>query len=80
MAVDFTAFTSDDIRRLDIPTRRRLLIEIGRSLAAEDSTFDLTEDQEKELAVRLAEDDVEPDEGEDWRVVMEDIRKKWLDV
>ena len=78
MAIDFASFTREDIRRLDVTTRRRLLIEIGRSLADEESAFELTDEQEEELAIRLAEDDANPDEGEDWRVAMEDIRKKWL--
>lgn len=79
MAVDLAAFTSEDIRRLDVTTRRRLLIEIGQSLAEDEPAYDLTEEQEKELSIRLAELDTDPDDGEDWRVVMEDIRKKWLD-
>ncbi|MCC6795378.1 MAG: hypothetical protein IT366_09690 [Candidatus Hydrogenedentes bacterium] len=78
MAIDFASFTREDIRRLDVTTRRRLLIEIGRSLADEESAFELTDEQEEELAIRLAEDDANPDEGEDWRAAMEDIRKKWL--
>lgn len=79
MAFDLHEITIDDIRKLDVTTRRRLLIEIGRTLAEEEAEFELTNEQEGELDRRLAEHDANPDEGEDWRIVMERIRARWLD-
>ena len=79
MAVDLHEITIDDIRKLDVATRRRLLVEIGQTLSEEEPSLALTKEQEEELDRRLAEYDANPEEGEDWRVVMEEIRKKWLD-
>lgn len=64
----------DDILKLSVSERIRLVEEIWDSIARESEALPLTDEQKAELDQRIAEYEADPEEGEPWEVVRERIR------
>ncbi|NUM55289.1 MAG: addiction module protein [Candidatus Hydrogenedentes bacterium] len=77
MSVDLRAVTEEDIRRLDVDERQKLILQIAHSIEDE-HVPPLTPEQETYLDDLLAEHDVNPEEGRPWREVMDEIRDQCL--
>ena len=77
MPVDLRGVTEEDIHRLDIDERKRLIIQIAHSIEGGDVP-PLTHEQAAYLDDLLAQHDANPHEGRPWREVMDEIRDRCL--
>lgn len=77
MSIDLREVTEEDIHRLEIGERKRLIIRIAHSFEREDAP-PLTREQEAYLDDLLAEHDANPGEGRPWSEVMDEIRDRCL--